>query len=926
MTPDARPLAAVDDDAERERPLRDDTRLVGRILGDVLREQTGEAGYERVEAIRQTAIRFRRGSGAEADQARRELAALLDGLPIGDVLHVVRAFSYFSHLANIAEDVHQHRRRRDDALAGAAPPRGTLDAALATLGRAGVDRAAILRWCATSRVSPVLTAHPTEVQRKSILDAEREIAAILVRRDRVVATPQEEADDERRLRRLVLGLWQTAMLRLSKLKVVDEIENGLAYYRYTFLAEVPRLYATLARDLGLAAPAPALLPPFLRMGSWIGGDRDGNPFVTAATLVQAVRAQSAVAFGHYLDEVHRLGGELSLSSRLVQPTGALLALAASAHDANPHRQDEPYRQALIGVYARVAATATRMSDARPSRAPHVSLPPYESPEAFAADLATIAHSLTTHGAASLAEERLEPLRYAVATFGFHLASLDLRQNADVHESVVGELCERAGVTPSYAALDEAARVRLLTEELVNPRPLRSPFADYTERTRHELEVVDAAAAMHAQYGPEAVPHYVISKCQSVSDLLEVAVLLKAAGLVRGGRSALDIVPLFETIDDLSGAGAIMRAALALPAWRALVARRGDRQEVMLGYSDSNKDGGYLAANWALYRAERELVAAFADAGVTLALFHGRGGTVGRGGGPSYEAILAQPRGSATAGLRLTEQGEIIASKYSDPELGRRHLETLVAAALEAALSDAEQLGERAPAYHRALDELAAHALRAYRALVYETPGFVDYFRASTPIAEIAQLNIGSRPASRTSSTRIEDLRAIPWVFSWSQCRLMLPGWYGVGSAIAAWREGRPDALALLREMHVRWPFFASVLSNMAMVLSKSDLAVGSRYAAMVPDAGLRDAVFGRIADEHARTLAALAEITGHAQPLADNPTLARSLRNRVPYLDPLNHLQIELLTRFRAGQDDDRTRRAIHLTINGLAAGLRNSG
>ena len=926
MTPDARPLPSIDEDAERDRPLRDDTRLLGRLLGDVLREQTGEAGYERVEAVRQTAIRFRRGVGDEADAARTHLASLLDGLPIGEVLHVVRAFSYFSHLANIAEDVHQHRRRRDDARAGVAPSRGTLAAALATLGRDGVGRDAILRWCAASRVSPVLTAHPTEVQRRSILDAEREIAALLVQRDRGALTPDEASANERKLRRRVLGLWQTAMLRLSRLQVVDEIENGLAYYRYTFLAELPRLYADLAGDLGLAAPAPTLLPAFLRMGSWIGGDRDGNPFVTAPTLTHAVRAQSAVALGHYLDEVHKLGGELSLSSRLVRPTGALLALAQAANDANPHRQDEPYRQALIGVYARLAATATRKSGLTLTRAPHVTLAPYATAGELAADLATIAHSLTTHGAGALAEERLEPLRYAVATFGFHLASLDLRQNADVHEAVVGEMLACAGIATDYAHLDEPARVALLAAELANPRPLRSPFADYSERARSELAIVDAAATVHADYGAEALPHYVISKCQSVSDLLEVAVLLKAGGLVRDGRSALDIVPLFETIDDLERAGRIMREAFALPAWRALVAARGDRQEVMLGYSDSNKDGGYLAANWALYRAERELVATFAQARVTLALFHGRGGTVGRGGGPSYDAILAQPRGSASAGLRLTEQGEIIASKYSDAELGRLNLETLVAAALEAGLSDAEQLGERAEAYYRALHHLAAHAFEAYRALVYGTPGFVDYFRASTPIAEIAQLNIGSRPASRTASTRIEDLRAIPWVFSWSQCRLMLPGWYGVGSAIAAWRASRPDGLALLREMHRRWPFFASVLSNMAMVLSKSDLAVGSRYAAMVPDAALRERIFGRIAAEHARTLAALAEITGHEHPLADNPALARSLRNRVPYLDPLNHLQIELLTRFRAGQTDERTRRAIHLTINGLAAGLRNSG
>ena len=926
MTPDPRPLATFDDEAELERPLRDDTRLLGRILGDVLREQTGASGYERIEAIRRTAIRFRRGQGPEADAARRDLAALLDGLPIAEVLHVVRAFSYFSHLANIAEDVHLNRRRRADRLAGAPPQRGSLAAALATLALGGVDAAAVARWCASARVSPVLTAHPTEVQRKSILDAEREIAALLAHRDDGTQAPDERADDEQRLRRRVLGLWQTAMLRLSRLQVADEIENGLAYYRYTFLAEVPRVYLQLAQALGRDAPGQPLLPAFLRMGSWIGGDRDGNPFVTAQTLVHAVRAQAAVVFGHYLDEVHRLGGELSLSSRLVRPTESLLALAQAANDANPHRQDEPYRQALIGVYARLAATAARKSGATPQRAPHVTLAPYDTPDAFAADLATISASLATHGAAALAEERLEPLRYAVVAFGFHLASLDLRQNADVHEGVVGELFERAGVVERYAALDEPARVALLAAELANPRPLRSPFATYSERAVAELAIVDAAAAVHAEYGPRAVPHYVISKCQSVSDLLEVAVLLKAAGLCRDGRSALDIVPLFETIDDLERAGRVMREAFALPAWRALVAAGGERQEVMLGYSDSNKDGGYLAANWALYRAERDLVAAFGEAGVTLTLFHGRGGTVGRGGGPSYDAILAQPRGSATAGLRLTEQGEIIASKYSDTALGRRNLETLVAAALEAGLSDAEQLGERAPDYYRALDELAAHALAAYRALVYETPGFVDYFRASTPIAEIAQLNIGSRPASRTASTRIEDLRAIPWVFSWSQCRLMLPGWYGVGSAIAAWRAQRPDAMVLLREMHARWPFFASVLSNMAMVLSKTDLAVASRYAAMVPDVALRDAVFARIAAEHARTLAALAEITGHEHPLADNPTLARSLRNRVPYLDPLNHLQIELLGRFRGGQTDERTRRAIHLTINGLAAGLRNSG
>ena len=447
-----------------------------------------------------------------------------------------------------------------------------------------------------------------------------------------------------------------------------------------------------------------------------------------------------------------------------------------------------------------------------------------------------------------------------------------------------------------------------------------------ERTDSELAILRVAADIHRKFGAAALPNYVISKCQSVSDLLEVGILLKEVGLLRDDALALNIVPLFETITDLQQCGAIMRDAFALPAYRRLLRGRGDWQEVMLGYSDSNKDGGYLTANWALYRAEMQLVETFGAHGVKLRLFHGRGGTVGRGGGPSYEAILAQPAGSVTGGLRVTEQGEIIASKYSDPELGRRNLEALVAATMEASLADAEQIGERAAVYHQALDELSAIALAAYRALVYETPEFVAYFRGTTPIAEIAELNIGSRPASRTASTRIEDLRAIPWVFSWGQCRLALPGWYGFGSAVESWLAQRADGLPLLREMHEKWPFFRSVLSNMAMVLAKTDLAVASRYAELVADPAVREPVFARIAGEHGRTVRTFFAITGRTHLLDDNPTLARSIRNRFPYLDPLNHLQVELLRRYRAGQTDERTKRAIHLTINGLAAGLRNSG
>ena len=917
----------MDTATDKDLPLKEDTRLLGRVLGDVLRAQTGDNGFERIEAIRQTAIRFRRAGADEAAIARAELEALLNPLPIADVLHVARAFSYFSHLANIAEDVHQNRRRRAHALGGSPPQRGSIAHALELLASHGVRAGALAHWFGEGVVIPVLTAHPTEVQRKSILDAEREIARLLVWRDRVTLTPAESIEFDAALYRQVLALWQTAMLRLSKLQVRDEIDNGLAYYRYTFLDQIPKLYAdlghALSRDFGLDGES---LPAFLRMGSWIGGDRDGNPYVDAETLDYAIRAQATVAFEHYLNEVHKLGGELALSSRLVAPSEALLALAAGAHDDNPHRRDEPYRNALVGIYARLAATSRDLSGHAPPRAPSVVAKPYANSAEFRRDLDTIAASLATHGARVLAAGRLDPLRRAVDVFGFHLAVLDLRQHSDVHASVVGELLSRARVADDYASLDEAQRIELLGRELANPRPLASAHLDYSPRVVSELAVFRAAADIHLRYGADALPNYVISKCASASDLLEVAVLLKEVGLVRGAALAMNIVPLFETIDDLARSAAIMRDAFAIPVYRTLLESRGARHEVMLGYSDSNKDGGYVTANWALYRAEMMLVEAFREAGIKLRLFHGRGGTVGRGGGPSYEAIRAQPYGSVAGGLRITEQGEIIASKYSDADLGRRNLEAIVAATLEASLEDTERLGRRAARYFSIMDAISAHAYRAYRSLVYETPEFDAYFRATTPIAEISELNIGSRPASRSTLKRIGDLRAIPWVFSWAQCRLMLPGWYGFGTAVDGWLADHPRGLAELADMHARWPFFRSVLSNMAMVLAKTDLAVASRYADLFHDPPSRDAIFTRIVAEHARSVRHCLAITQQSSLLEDNPTLERSIRNRFPYLDPLNHLQVELLRRYRAGDTDDRLRRAIHLTINGIAAGLRNSG
>jgi phosphoenolpyruvate carboxylase len=894
----------------KEAPLRANIRLLGRLLGDTVRAREGAAVFDLIETIRQSSIRFHR---AEDNVARAELEAALDGMGPDETLHVIRAFSYFSRLANIAEDQHHVARARAHAAEGEEPRKGTLKRAIADALTTGVTPDALGGFFAEAAVVPVLTAHPTEVGRKSILDREREIADILQARGRTEETPEEAAETDAALARAVLTLWQTGMLRRSKLRVIDEIMNGLAFMERTFLPQLPRLYQRLEADLAAAgALAPgATVPPFLQIGSWIGGDRDGNPFVTAGVLRDAFAMQADAMRAHYRREMGALSEELSLDTRLIAVSEPLHALAAHGKGASVHRDNEPYRQAAAAILARLDAAGG-----------------YPDAAAFAADLAVVDASLRANGAAALADGRLKALRRAVAIFGFHGASLDLRQNADVHERVVADLLKAAGVSDSYLAAPEANRQRLLLAELSSPRILAVPDAAYAPETIAELAILMEAASAHLRFGPDALPNYIISKAAAPSDVLEVAVLLKDAGLLKpaAGALAMNIAPLFETIADLQAAPAIMEALFALPAYRKLVASRGDMQEVMLGYSDSNKDGGYLTSGWELYRAETALVEVFRRHGVRLRLFHGRGGSVGRGGGPSYDAILAQPGGAVQGAIRITEQGEVIAAKYGNPELGLRNLEVLAAATLEATLLPAA--GDAPdPAFPAVMQELSDAAFRAYRGLVYETEGFEDYFRQSTVIDEIASLNIGSRPSSRTASRKIEDLRAIPWVFSWAQCRLMLPGWYGFGTAVRDHLARHGDAgLTLLRAMARDWPFFRALLSNMDMVLAKTDLAIASRYAAMVADAGLRDHIFGRIAAEHAATLEALFAITERGGLLADNPALARSIRNRFPYLDPLNHVQVELLKRHRAGDPDPRVVTGIHLTINGIASGLRNSG
>jgi len=931
------PPAATPD---KDRPLRDDIRLLGRILGDAIRDQEGVATFELVENVRRTAVRFAREGKAED---RAALNHLLNDLPRDTMLSVVRAFAYFLQLANIAEDAHHVRRRRAHDLAGSPPRAGSLPYALdAVIAREPSEHAPadeqLAEFFAHALVSPVLTAHPTEVQRQSTQRAMHVIAELLDKRDRLTLTPDEVAELDDELETLVLTLWHTRMVRPHRLRVIDEVKNGINYYRTTFFTELPRLYS-ITEDL-LRERFPDRdwsLPSFCRVGSWIGGDRDGNPFVTAEILRETVRLQSAAVLEFYLEDIHALGQDLPLSQLLLKVSPELEALSARSPDTSPQRLDEPYRRALIGIYARLAATARTLDRAQPIRAAVGDAEPYMTAAAFAQDLAVIRDSLRGSKVARLADGRLRRLIRAADVFGFHLAPLDLRQNSDVHSRIVAGLLSQAGVQADYESLNEAERIALLGLELAGTRPLYAPYLQYEPQVRGELDIFFAAAELRARYGDASLPNCIISKCDGLSDLLEVALLLKEAGLMTGGDApslSMHIIPLFETIEDLRRAGATMHAAFSMPSYRALVASMGNVQEVMLGYSDSNKDGGFLTSGWELYQAEVALTRVFASHGVRLRLFHGRGGSVGRGGGPSYDAILAQPAGAVSGQIRITEQGEVIASKYANAEVGRRNLEILVAATLEATLTDHENRVAPAEPFHPVMDRLSALAFAAYRALVYETPGFAQYFRESTPLSAIATLNIGSRPAARRATDRIEDLRAIPWVFSWAQCRVMLPGWYGFGSAVEPWLAEVPDGMDTLQRMFRTWPFFRSLLSNMDMVLAKSDLAIASRYAELVSDAALRAKIFGRIEAEWHRTRDALLLITGQARLLADNRLLERSIATRFPYMDPLNHLQIAMLRRLRANEYagesdaalDDRIQRGIHLTINGISAGLRNSG
>jgi phosphoenolpyruvate carboxylase len=880
-----------------------DVRFLGTLLGNVIREYGGEALFRRIEYIRAASVDRHRGVSDA-----RSVEPGLDTLTLDETVAFVRSFMLFSMLANLAEDRQGNTGEHE----------GDIAATIGRLKAEGVSLEQSMALLERASIVPVLTAHPTEVMRKSMLDHRNRIASLMRLRDGgVIQTPEGELLEQAITRQIAL-LWQTRALRRERLYVADEVDSALAYMREIFLPTMPALYARFERVLGARPKS------FLLLGSWIGGDRDGNPHVKAESLHLALGRASQTVLSDYLSQLHLLGAELSISNELSTVSESVVALANDSGDVNPARADEPYRRAITGIYARLAATYQKLFERPPARPASVSAAPYADVAGLRQDLNALEQSLLASPGGSLGKGgALTRLIRAVETFGFHLATLDLRQNADVHERVIGELLKVAGVEAQYAALEEPARVELLRRELRSERLLASPYAGYSDETLSELAIVRAAARAHELYGSACITTYVISKCESVSDLLEVNILLKEAGLYRtheGARAAIMAVPLFETIGDLQRSPQIMRAFLALPEVVAVTRAKG-YQEVMVGYSDSNKDGGYLTSVWSLHEATYALAQVFEQFGTTMQVFHGRGGAVGRGGGSSFAAIRAQPQGTVRGRIRITEQGEVIAAKYGTREIASANLEAITSATLLASLENSSVPSALRVRFAQTMESLSATAFRAYRGLVYETTGFSTVFRQMTPLREIAELKIGSRPASRTNSDRIEDLRAIPWVFSWAQARVMLPGWFGVGQALSTY----PDK-SLLKEMVAAWPFFRATLDNLEMVLSKSDMSIAARYATLVQDQGLGQQIFSRIREAWSGTVESLLSVTGQSRLLEKHPALDASVRLRLPYLEPLNWLQVELLKRHRAGENDPRVREGLQLSINAIATALRNSG
>ena len=911
---------------KEDEAMRSDMQLLEGMLEDTICLVEGE---EACALIKKERILFHK---LYSEKNHTVLKEALNDLSVDDMNNVTKAAVCFSILANIVEDHHNMRRWRARRIRDHVASEGTLEASIALAKECGYTDNDLKSFFKTAYIAPVMTAHPTEVQRRAIRDIISTISNLLAKRDTLEITEEENEEIETALRVQILTLWKTRVLRQTKLTVLDEVENLLSFFDASFFEAVPKIYASLEHLIGDEV---ADMSPFLQIGSWIGGDRDGNPFVNADVMKETLCLYIERALSFYISETGKLYQEFSLNLENVGFPSTLKKLLDVSPEHSIHREDEPYRLAMATIQAKLAATYEAMLKRKPpvdmlSDIRDAALPAYETIDDFINDLTLIKESLTKQGFGLLLQGRFGKLLYAVRVFGWTLAPLDVRQNSKIHESVVAELFEEAEKGTNYMELDEDARVELLLKELKSTRPLASRTAQYSADTMKELAIFDVVRTSHLAYGTNCIRTAIISMTRSLSDILALALLLKEANVLRVKEEMLDlnIVPLFETIGDLRGSTKIMDALLSIPLYRKLIENRGNVQEVQVGYSDSNKDGGFITSRYELYRTEIALLEVFKKHGVKLRIFHGSGGSVGRGGGPSYKAICSQPNGVVNGQIRLTEQGEVIAAKYRKADVARRHLEVFVAATLSATASNTKASDA---ADLETFSQLSEFAFEAYQDLVYRTEGFEDYFWQSTVITEIASLNIGSRPASRTKSRRIQDLRAIPWGFSWSQCRVMLNTWYGFGSAVEKFLEvhGKEEGIAKLRHLFHHVPLFYTILSNMEMTLTKANMDIAEQYASLVEDETLRNTIFSRIKAEYERSIKSFLAITEQKELLERNPMLRKTIEDRLPSLDPLNHIQVEMLRRSREGEPEEidaTIRRCVNTSINAISSILRNSG
>ncbi|MCY9513752.1 phosphoenolpyruvate carboxylase [Paenibacillus apiarius] len=914
--------------------LRRDVRFLGNILGEVLVHQGGHELLNIVEKIRELSKSLRAVFLPELYEEFKQLINTLNP----EIRHqVIRAFAIYFQLVNIAEQNHRIRRKRDyERSAGETVQPGSIEGVILELKERKVSEIELQEILESISLELVITAHPTEAMRRAILDIHKRIAEDVMLLDNPTLTYREREQLRDKLLNEVITLWQTDELRDRKPTVLDEVRNGLYYFHETLFDVLPDVYQELERCLDKYYPTQAWhVPTYLRFGSWIGGDRDGNPSVTSSVTWETLTMHRGLAIRKYEERIRELFRTLSFSTSIVQVSEELLGSIAKDQENVTlkyvpfwNNEKEPYRIKLTYMLEKL----NNLSD----ESTKDTLQRYRTPKEFVEDLQIIDRSLRHHFADYVADTNVSKLIRQVELFGFHMATLDVRQHSKEHESAMTEILANMNIVEDYSQLSEEEKIELLNRLLNDPRPLISPYIQYSDSTTECLNVYVTIYEAQKEFGVKCITSYLISMAEAASDVLEVMLLAKEVGLFRQTANGdihctLQAVPLFETIDDLHEAPGIMKTLFDLPVYRSAVSAMNDMQEIMLGYSDSNKDGGAFTANWELRVALKELTAMAQNYDVKLKFFHGRGGALGRGGMPLNRSIMAQPPHTIGAGIKITEQGEVLSSRYSMQGIAYRSLEQASSALIQAAmLARTPHSDLYESKWKELMESISQASLKKYQDLIFRDPGFLSYFKESTPLPEVGELNIGSRPSKRKNSDRFEDLRAIPWVFAWTQSRYLLPAWYAAGTGLQSFYQGKEENMEILRDMYQHYSFFQSMIDSLQMALAKADLVIAKEYANMIKDETIRDRIFTAIEEEHQLTTDLILQITGQEEILDNVPVIQESIRLRNPYVDPLSYMQVQLLAELRelreSEEDDPILLREVLLTINGIAAGLRNTG